>query len=411
VVARIARRPLRGRVIDGHGVGHTVEISSSELLDMLIEGDFSSLLRAEFVTTVRSAANGDTAPLARLLVRASGTGGEQEDFDTPLYYATVCEEENFPWSRAASPKRRIAQATAAARALGAGAFTPFTTANALSFSDIPECASWPYSTPAPAPEQAAMPNVPTLILSGADDLRTPTANAREVAAQIPDAHLLVVPYTGHSVLGGEPTSCATEALQAMFAGHPIKPCAPAPPPPSLRPPPLAPTRLEQVAPTQGNTGLSGRTVQAVALTLEDFGRQFAQQIVALGGGGIGGISLSGESSGGLRAGWAAYTKGSFTFHSYSYVPGLTISGTLRAGAIDLHVGGAAAAHGTLRLGPREALVGTLGGRGVYLLPSHTASVAIVGDNAQGSPHHGSRYAAARAVLDLLARRLGGGLQF
>jgi pimeloyl-ACP methyl ester carboxylesterase len=406
VVARTTGRPLRGRVIDGHGQAHPVAISSNELLGMLIAGDFSSLLRAEFVTTVRSAANGDTAPLARLLVRASSGGGEGEDFDTPLYYATVCEEEDFPWSRAASPKQRVAQATAAARALGAGAFAPFTLANALSFSDIPECAYWPYPTPAPAPEQAAMPNVPTLILSGADDLRTPTANAREVAAQIPDAHLLVVPYTGHSVLGGEPTSCAREALEAMFAGHPIKPCPLAPPPLSLRPPPLPPTRLDQVAPTQGNTGLPGRTLQAVALTLGDFARQFALQFgEALGGGSADILSLSDLSSGGLRAGWTAYAKGTFTFHGYSYVPGLTISGTMRAGAIDLHVGGTAAAHGTLRLGSREALVGTLGGRGVHLLPSHTASVAIVGDNAQGSPHTGSRDAAARAALRLLARRL------
>ena len=292
VVERMRHALLRGRVIDGHGGPHPVSISSNELLGMLIEGDFSSRLRAEFVTTVRSAAGGDTAPLARLLVRAFGGGGEAgEDFDTPLYYATVCEEESFPWSRAASPKARIAQARAAARALGAAAFAPFTLANALDFSDITECAYWPYSTPAPAPEQAAMPNVPALILSGADDLRTPTANAREVAAQIPDAHLLVVPDTGHSVLGGEPGSCAKDALQAMFAGHPVKPCPPEPPPLSLRPPPLAPTSLAQVAPTQGNRGLPGRTLQAVALTLGDFGRQFA---LALGeaGGGASLVSLS-----------------------------------------------------------------------------------------------------------------------
>ncbi len=411
VVARTTRRPLRGRVIDGHGVGHTVGISSNELLAMLLQGDFSSQLRAEFVTAVRSAANGDTAPLARLVVRASSGEDEHEDFDTPLYYATVCEEEDFPWNRAVSPKQRIAQAKAAVRALGAGAFAPFTTANALALSDIPECAYWPYPTPAPAPEQAAMPNVPTLILSGADDLRTPTANAREVAAQIPDAHLLVVPYTGHSVLGDEPTSCAREALLAMFAGHPIKPCPPAPAPLSLRPPPLPPTRLAQVAPTQGNTGLPGRTLQGVALTLGDFTRQFAQQLgEAFSGGSAGIVSLGNLSSGGLRAGWVSYAASTFTFHGYSYVPGLTISGTMRAGAIDLRVGGAAAAHGTLRLGPHEALVGTLGGRGVHLLPSHTASAAIVEDNAQGSPHTGSRYAAARVALRLLARRLGGFIQ-
>ncbi len=409
VLRRMRRGSLHGSVVDGHGSAHRVAISSDDLLGMLVQGDFSSLLRAEFVTAMRSAARSDTAPLARLLVRVgSGEEDEREDFDNPLYYATVCEEEDFPWNRAASPKARIAQARAAAQALGANAFAPFATANALDFSDIPGCAYWPYSTPAPVLNTAPLPNVPTLILSGADDLRTPTANAREVAAQIPDAHVLVVPYTGHSVLGTEPTPCAHEALEALFAGHPVKPCAPAPPPPALRPPPLPPTRLSEVSPTQGNRGLPGRTLQGVALTLADFARQFLLQAnQALSGGEA---SLKGLSSGGLRAGWVAYARSTFTFHGYSYVPGLTISGTLQAGKIDLRVGGAAAAHGTLRLGPREALVGRLGGRSVHLLPSHSATVAIVGDDAQASSPLGPRGSAARAALHLLSGVLGGFLQ-
>jgi pimeloyl-ACP methyl ester carboxylesterase len=409
VLRRMRRSPLRGSVIDGHGRAHAVLISSNELIGMLVQGDFSSPLRAEFVTTVRSAADGDTAPLARLVVHAAGgEGDEREDFDNPLYYATVCEEEDFPWSRAASPRQRIAQATAAANALGANAFAPFATANALAFSDIPECAYWPYSTPAPVLDTAPLPNVPTLILSGADDLRTPTANAREVAAQIPDAHLLVVPYTGHSVLGEEPTPCAHEALQALFAGHPIKPCAPAPAPAALLPPPLPPTRLSEVSPTQGNHGLPGRTLQGVALTLGDFAKQFLLQASqALSSGGS--AALTGLSSGGLRAGWVSFAHATFTFHGYSYVPGLSIAGTLQAGKIDLRIGGRAAAHGTLREGAQDALVGTLGGHSVRLRPSTKATVAIVGDDAQAGPPH-PRGSAARAALRQLSGVLGGLLQ-
>ena len=99
--------------------------------------------------------------------------------------------------------------------------------------------------------------MPTLILSGADDLRTPTANAREVAAKIPDSHLLVVPYTGHSVLTDEQTSCASDALQGAVRRPRRQALPAAPAPASLRPPPLAPLNLSLVAPASGYGGFPG----------------------------------------------------------------------------------------------------------------------------------------------------------
>ena len=129
------------------------------------------------------------------------------------------------------------------------------------------------------PSEAPFPSVPTLILSGADDLRTPTSNAREVAALIPGSHLLVVPNTGHSVLSSDPTHCASNALQALFAGKPIKPCKATPPPPLLRLTPLAPSSLAKIPPARGSHGLPGRTLQAVLLTLGDFDRQLELQLV------------------------------------------------------------------------------------------------------------------------------------
>ena len=65
---------------------------------------------------------------------------------------------------------------------------------------IPLCLSWPDAAPAPPPE-AALPNVPTLIFSGADDLRTPTSGARAVAAQIRENDAIA---RGESIGGGEP---------------------------------------------------------------------------------------------------------------------------------------------------------------------------------------------------------------
>jgi pimeloyl-ACP methyl ester carboxylesterase len=73
--------------------------------------------------------------------------------------------------------------------------------------------------------------VPTLILSGAQDLRTPTSNARQVAALIPDAQLLVVPFTGHSVIGSDFSDCASLAVSGVLrrgGRATVQPCAPSP---------------------------------------------------------------------------------------------------------------------------------------------------------------------------------------
>jgi pimeloyl-ACP methyl ester carboxylesterase len=405
VVKRMERAPLHAQAINGDGKAQHVLLSASDLLEILLAGDFSPPLRAEFLTAIAAAARNDTAPLARLLATAGQGEGESEDFDTPLYYATSCEEQDFPWSRAANPKARIAEASAAARALPASAFAPFTASTALELSNVQACAYWPFTTPAPTLDDAPLPNVPTLILSGADDLRTPTANAREVAAQIPDSHLLVVPYTGHSVLTEEQTRCASEALQALFTPSTIKPCSTAPPPPSLRPPPLPPTRLALVSPTKGYSGLPGRTLHAVRLTVNDYIRQLALQL-ELSGSTESITALPTLRTGGLRAGWAEFTDGTFSLHDYSYVPGMTVSGSIKAEAVELQVSGSAAAHGTLRLGRHHALEGRLGGLHVVLPADSTATAAIVGGDAQASYNSGAgagARAAARRLAELLRR--------
>jgi pimeloyl-ACP methyl ester carboxylesterase len=375
LVRRLARGALYGRVIDGRGVAHPVQITSNDLLAILIEGDLEPTLRSEVPAAIRAAADGDTAPLAQLQARAdSGEESEaespSESFDNPLYFATSCEDEEFPWNRAASPQTRLAEANAQIHALGESAIAPFEPANVLDLSDMQACAYWPFTTPAPTADDAPFPSVPTLILSGADDLRTPTANAREVAAQIPGSHLLVVPNTGHSVLGSDPTHCASDALQALFAGKPIRPCSTAPPPPILRPTPLPPARLSDVAPAKGNRGLPGRTLEAVVLTLENFDHQLALRLVKQLASDELGSSFS-LRVGGLRAGWAGLADEAVSFHGYSYVPGVTVSGKLTPQAIVLHIGGSMAAHGNLLAdpqssGPHKTLGGALGGRRVDL---------------------------------------------
>jgi pimeloyl-ACP methyl ester carboxylesterase len=369
LLAHLGTGEEHGRRLDGHGRPHTIDISADALLGALVTGDLEPILRAEFPAAIRAAIGGDTAALARLLARAESGEGEaespSESFDTPLYYTTSCEDEPFPWSRSSSPRRRLAEAKRQIAKLAPSSIAPFTATSVLDLSDIDACAFWPFTTPAPAPSQnAPLPAVPTLILSGADDLRTPTANAREVAAKIPGSHLLVAPNVGHSVLGTDPSGCSHEALLALFASKAIKPCPPAPPAPLLRVVPLAPERLASIAPARGTHGKPGRTLHAVALTLADFARQLAlREIAQLESGSLAATALD---AGGLRAGWAAFATGKLTLHAYSYVPGVTVSGKIGAETIRLSIGGTAAAHGTLQLGPSKTLIGVLGGQHVRL---------------------------------------------
>ena len=354
---------LHGRFVNSHGRGRTVSIRQIELklFDFLLAGDFSPLLRAELVTDVRAAAEHDDAPLVRLLKRgeAGVEASESNAFDVPLYFATTCEEQQFPWEPGATPRARLAEAHAAIAALPSASTLPFSKETLFQASSLEECSAWPVTASPPPAIEAHLPNVPTLILSGAEDLRTPTANARAVAAQIPDAHLLVVPQTGHSVLTAEPTECAHEALLALFDGKPIKQCHAVRLPLLLRPPPLPPVRLVSVPATRGYPGLTGHTLHGVALTLSAVEREVVIQFDE--------AFESSDSlptslrSGGLRAGWERYSQGTIFFHRYSYVPGLTVTGTIGTDGVVLHIAGAAAAHGTLRAAPDHHLVGELGG--------------------------------------------------
>jgi pimeloyl-ACP methyl ester carboxylesterase len=366
LLKHIRRRPLIGRVLDGDGVAHTFRITSDDLLEALVSGDLEPVLRSEFPAAVHSAADGDTAALARLLARAAGAEGASEGIDVPLYYATSCEDQDFPFGRSAAPKTRLMQARSAIQGLPRSAIAPFTTGDVLALSDIPACAFWPFPAASfPAPDSAPLPDVPTLILSGADDLRTPTADARSVAAQIPDAHLLVVPNTGHAVLGTEPTACGRKALQALFASKTIKRCRPGPPVPFLRPTAVAPTRLADVAALEGYHGLPGKTLKAVLLTLDYFARNIVIRLgEKLEAGDL--SSLISLRTGGLRSGWAGIRKSMLTFRDFSYVPGVKLSGFVSRTKADLDVSGRAAAPGRLALGTGRTLVGRLGASRVRL---------------------------------------------
>jgi pimeloyl-ACP methyl ester carboxylesterase len=370
---RLRTHALSGSVYDGSGHRHNATLDETGLLDILEAGDLNPALRALLPAAVRSALHNYPDPLLRLEALAEGlipnlpsghaVEESSEGIDEALFVTTTCEEEPFPWQRAAAPASRLAEAIGALNALPSTDFYPFDATTALGNSLVSACAGWPDSSAAP-PVPGALPDVPTLILSGAQDLRTPTSNARQLAALIPDAQLLVVPFTGHSVIGSDFSDCASLAVTAFFsggvAGQPIQPCAPSPDP--FAPTPLTPTKLAYVHPAPGLSGKPGLTLTAVLDTIVDLNRLVI------------GATLqtdaqlpSGSSFGGLRGGYAKLSTSKVHLSHFTFVPGVELSGTfpVKNGLLqstNLQITGSTASHGTVRVGSGEQVTGTLAGK-------------------------------------------------
>jgi pimeloyl-ACP methyl ester carboxylesterase len=381
LTARLHRHALSGYVYDGSGRRHRSTLSDVDLLNLIGAGDLNPALRALLPASVQSALRGDPAPLLRLnllseglvptlpgtplagslRIEANRPGGplaSSSGIDEALFVDTTCEEASLPWQRAATPQTRLAEALGALRALPESDFYPFDASTAWEDSLLPGCVQWPNVAP-PPPAASALPSVPTLILSGAQDLRTPTSGAEAVAARIPGAQLVVVPYTGHSVLGTDFSGCAQTAVKAFFSSGTTERCTASQNP--FGPTPVTPTKLALVNAVGGVQGRAGSTLAVVLDTIIDLERQVigatlqAEQELP-----------SGSSFGGLRGGFARITSSALTLHRLSFVGGVELSGTFavekgRLRPANIRVEGSQAARGTVRIGASARVSGALGG--------------------------------------------------
>jgi pimeloyl-ACP methyl ester carboxylesterase len=367
LASKLRRHALTGSAFNGAGRRSTVTLTEGGLLEVLEAGDLNPALRALLPSAVRSALRGDPDPLLRLYLLSQGLiptvpkhpPENPGSIDETLFVTTSCEETPFPWQRAAPSSTRLAEALAALHALPSGDFYPFDAATALATGLTSDCAYWPDASP-PPPAAAALPDVPTLILSGAQDLRTPTSVARSVAALIPGAQLVVVPLTGHSVLGSDFSGCAAAAVATFFAGGQASPCTSAT---NLFPPtPVTPTKVAYLHAPRGLAGKPGRTLTAVVDAILDLSRQVVAATLQADQ-----ELPSGSSFGGLRGGSAKLTSSAAILRGFSFVAGVRLSGTfpVRGGELQpatIRVYGSAAARGRVTFGGSRRIAGILGGR-------------------------------------------------
>ena len=317
---RLRKRPLRGRAFDARGRARKIQLTLPDLYGVTISSDLAASLRAQLPSSYRSALRGDPAPLLRTLSSSVLSIGEAEkvkELNFVTNTVTLCAESPFPWSPASAPGRgRDRLLNRRVSALGPQAFRPFGPQVVVGVGTVtPACLRWPSVTP-PAPAPATGPAVPTLILSGVEDFRTPTENAVAVAAGYPNAQLLPVPYVGHSVLGTDPSDCASSAAFTFLAGG--APPAACPPQPRLIPvAPRAPLTLRRLKPL-GPKGVRGRTIRATTRTIDDALAQV--------------LDGSGPTRiGGLRGGRLSFDPRTLTITltGYRYLPGVRVRGKLK----------------------------------------------------------------------------------
>jgi pimeloyl-ACP methyl ester carboxylesterase len=355
---RLRASPLRGKLVTTSGKRVNFGVDQTGLVDILLAGDLNPTLRAELPGSMRAALRGDPAPLLRLSARSEGltTGLQSAGGDSSaLYLATTCEEAGFPWTRTAGPAQRQREITAAAGQIPREQFGPFSPRAALQAPAIQLCLGWPDQS-APPGELSPLPQVPTLVLDGQMDLRTPLEDAAQLTSRIPGAAVVEVPYTGHSVLGTDASTCAKDALAAFADGRTPGACPATTNP--FSPTPRPPTTLAAIK----AKGRVRKTIVAAAATVTDARRQIIGDALAIGS--------SPSRVAGLRGGYATVAGGGFRLKDYQYVPGVVVSGTSgSSGASKVSIHGAGTAPGTLTITAGGAVRGNLGGQKVDIAAS------------------------------------------
>jgi pimeloyl-ACP methyl ester carboxylesterase len=363
LVARVRAKPLATRAYDARGRAHKLRIGPTTLLDLMFQADYDPALRAALPATVKAGLAGDGAPLARLVRE----GARFDDLGPPsefsaARYATVCEETPLPWDPGTPIAQRPAVTQQRIAAAGPPAFAPFDPASVVQ-DEIDLCLRWPDvpRPPSPAPKPP-YPAVPTLILQGGEDLRTPPENSARVAARIPGAKRVVVPGVGHAVTGADPSGCGQRALLRFVDGRSFSTTCRRVPTgvPGVV---YGPARFESLHGFGGLPRRIGRTVRALETTFDDLRMVISPAVLT-------------SSGGGLRGGsWSARGR-RLSVDRYEVVPGVTVTGG-GTSQLTLTVAGAKAARGTVTLRSGGRLAGTLGGRHISVRLGTSARMAGV----------------------------------
>jgi hypothetical protein len=366
---------------------------------IIMSGDLNPFLQAALPGAIAAAAAGDEAPLLRLRRLAQGPYTPVADFSSMLNVATTCADVKLPYTLLTPYTDRWTAWRHGTDLLPDSVFAPFSRNAVIDTSVAHDCLRWPQGDTPAAPSTAPLPDVPALLLSGRLDTRTPLENSRELLPSLPHGQLLTVTGTGHDVLDSDITGCAARALKRFADGQLIgTPCLNKDNAVAVQARPASSIAAYRRAP--GVAGDRGRLLFAALDTVVDAELSALQTLFA---------GYTRVEGGGLRAGrFSSSPDGSrLRLRGYSLVPGVRVSGALRASetqdAGTITVDGPGGLDGSLRITAKGVVSGTLGGRAVKYTPRTGASAAT---GAGLVPMRLRVPGAAELRRGLAARRLG-----
>jgi pimeloyl-ACP methyl ester carboxylesterase len=352
LTGRLHGAALRGTIPGADGRPQRTAIhDESELLLMIMSGDLNPFLQAAFPGAIKSAINGDRAPLLRLRRLAQGPSTPYTEFSSTLNVATTCADVKLPYTLSTPFGTRWELWRHGVDGLPAADYAPWSKDAVVDTSVAHDCLRWPEGDAPAGPSTDPLPDVPALLLSGRLDTRTPLENSREMLPSLPHGQLLTVGGTGHDILDSDITGCAAKALRRWAAGQSIgTPCRGKSNAVSILARP--PRSLSVYRHPPGVPGVRGRIVYAVLDTLVDAKLSALQTLYA---------GFDPVRGGGLRGGrFAADENLGVSLHRYSYVPGVRVSGS----DARLRIDGPGHLDGVLHLGRHGVITGRLGGRAI-----------------------------------------------
>lgn len=343
----LARKPLRGRVLEVDGKRRFEQLNASEFLNLVVESDLDPGFAAELPAAVEAARDGHPAPLLRLQQFLQPQGASRSI--DPVYMATVCDDGPFPWQPDTPIAERAALLSSALASLPPGSYGPFGSWAATLSADS-ACTGWPATSLAAPPIPASYPNIPVLAVAGDLDLRAPTFEARAVLAHFPRAQLLTVPNTGHAPLADLASGCLSAAVRQWLAGRP----APRTCPTALALPPLPPFAAAQAT----------KPAEALALVNETLHEAEA----------VWQLTADGGDAPGIEAGVLTDRDSGFALRGYELTGGVALSGEVAASTDSSPWQFA----GVIRIKGREGMVGSLALNGDGLTGNLDGKVVVAG---------------------------------
>ncbi|HEY5251795.1 MAG TPA: alpha/beta fold hydrolase [Acidimicrobiales bacterium] len=226
LAAQLRKQPITGDVPGPDGVVEPVTMNVVGLVDLANDGAGDVDIYRDLDAAARALlTSGDPDPLLRLY--AERTAFQENYFNTPasvysglLYQADSCTDYPQIYNMNDTPAQRAKELAAAAAALPASTFAPFTTQEWLDQDQNTEaytsCAVWPSPVDAVPPtigQPLLPPSVPVLILGGEFDTWTPPSDVPKVIAELGGHSRFIELANSTHVVGEGDTTCGGLLVQ------------------------------------------------------------------------------------------------------------------------------------------------------------------------------------------------------